>query len=432
MAKSKKPKAPIGARVRRAFAEWVLGSLTSSDIQEILAYWNGSSSTAGQTVNEQNVLSLSAAWACVRLISESIGTLPLHIYQRTSTGREQAKDHPLYGIIHRKPNADVSANAFWEAMVASMLLQGNGFAEKLMIGKRVVGLDFLVPNRLSITRDVRGNLEYRYTNNAGSQREIPKERIFHIPGFTRDSRWGMSAIQYGAGVFGGALASQAAANNTFENGLMPTVAFSMKNVLKPAQREEFRTYAATVSGALKAGKPVVLENDMTANKVGIDPKDAQLLETRTFNVEEVCRWFRVDPTLVGHGGKDSNWGTGLEQKMLGFLMFTLRVWLVRIAEAINNDLLTVNDRDRFYAEFSIEGLLQADSKARAEFYQVMVDHGIMTRDEIRVKENLPAKGGNAAKLTVNAATVALDALPSQPDQSLMSMLARLERSQKDD
>lgn len=427
-----KKKAPMGVRIRRALGEWVLSSLTATDIQEILGFWNGSSTSAGQTVNEKNVLSLSAAWACARLIGESCGTLPLHLYKKVSGGRERAEEHSLYSIIHRKPNADVSAGSFWESMVVSMLLQGNGFAKKMMIGNRLVGLDFLVPGRLAISRNTAGKLEFRYTGYDGVQREIPREQIFHIPGFTRDSHWGMSAIQYGAGVFGGALASQTAANSVMENGLLPTVAFTVQNVLKPSQREEFRAYADAISGALNAGKSPVLENDMKAQKIGIDPKDAQLLETRTFNVEEVCRWFRVDPSLVGHGGKDSNWGTGLEQKMLAFLMFTLRVWLVRISTAINTQLLTTVEQRTHYAEFAIEGLLQADSKSRAEFYQVMVDHGIMTRDEVRQKENLPLKGGNAGELTVNAATTKLNELNPLAGTSVMNLLKKLERSETDE
>lgn len=147
---------------------------------------------------------------------------------------------------------------------------------------------------------------------------------------------------------------------------------------------------------------------MTAEALGINPKDAQLLESRGFSVEEVCRWYLVDPSMVGHGGKDSNWGTGLEQKMLRFITFTLRPWLRRIEQAINKSLLSPQDQGRYYAEFAIEGLLRGDSAARAALYSVMVNNGIWTRDEVREKENMPRRGGNADVLTVQSAMVPLD------------------------
>src|SRR5699024_7375386 len=152
--------------------------------------------------------------------------------------------------------------------------------------------------------------------------------------------------------------------------------------LKKEQRQDFRENFENITGAINAGKPAVLEGGMDAKVLAIPPRDAQLLEPRGFSVEEVCRWFRVDPSLVGHGGKDSNWGTGLEQKFLAFLTLTLRPWLTRIEQGINKRLLSPQDQQRYYAEYSIEGLLRADSAARSAFYSVMVNNGIMTRDEV--------------------------------------------------
>src|SRR5690606_33398171 len=151
------------------------------------------------------------------------------------------------------------------------------------------------------------------------------------------------------------------------------------------------------------------------------------LESRAFSVEEICRWFRVDPALVGHGQKDSNWGTGLEQKMIWFLMFTLRPWLTRIEQAISKDLLTPAERLRYYPKFNVEGLLRADSKARASFYGVMVDKGILTRDEVRALEDRAPMGGNAAKLTVQSAMTTLDSLGagSTPSADLRNALRNL-------
>jgi HK97 family phage portal protein len=375
--------------------------------------WSSQGNAAGQAVNEKTVMSLSAAWACTRLISETAATLPIKIYERTADGRRAATDHPLYNILHSQPNADSTAVTFWEAMVAAMLLRGNGLAEKKYIGGRLVAMEFLSPSCLK-PKDKNCNV-FIYTGTDGKRREIPASKIFHVPAFSLDGRWGLSAISYGAAVFGSALASSAAANSTFQSGMTSKIAFTVDRVLKKEQREAFRESLQAVKGAMNAGESPLLEAGMDAKVLSIPPKDAQLLETRTFSVEEVCRWFRVDPSMVGHGGKDSNWGTGLEQKVLAFLTFTLRPWLTRIEQSINTNLLSPADRLKYYAEFSLEGLLRADSAARAAFFSVMVNNGILTRDEVRRLENLPPRGGNADVLTVQSAMTPLDSLGLQSD-----------------
>ncbi|MHC5351681.1 phage portal protein [Metapseudomonas furukawaii] len=399
------PKKP--GRVKAALLNWLGVPVGLTDE----AFWNSfGTSVAGQAVNECSVLKLSAVWACARLIAETISTLPLGLYQKTLNGRVAMNNHALYDIIHSRPNADSTAVVFWEAMIVSMLLRGNGFAEKLFIGPRLVALSFLVPSRLSISRGLNGQRIYRYTERDGSQRVIPERSIFRIPGFTLDGDWGLSAIEYGSQVFGSALAASNAANGTFERGLAPTVAFKMERILNREQRAEFRESLAEVSGALNAGKSPLLEGGMDAKTIGINPKDAQLLESRAFSVEEICRWFRVPPFMVGQSDKSTSWGTGIEQQMIGFLTFTLRPWLTRIEQAINKDLLSPLDQQTIYAEFSIEGLLRADSAGRASYLSTMVNNGLMTRDEGRAKENLPLKGGNADVLTVQTALIPIDQL----------------------
>jgi HK97 family phage portal protein len=422
---SKKP-----GRIKSALLSW-LGvpiSLTNGDFW---AAYGSQANTAGQTVNQNTVLSLSAAWACTRLISETGAMLPLKIYERTGTGRRLATEHSLYNILQNKPNASSTAVTFWESAIASTLLRGNAFAEKRTIGGRIVALDFLMPDRIK-PKDKTCNV-FIYIDENGKPREIPAANIFHIAGFSLDGKWGVSTIAAGATVFGSALAAGSAANNTFKNGLMPTVAFTTDKAIKKEQRADFREAMEAVSGAMNAGQSPVLENGMDAKMIGISPGDAQLLESRGFSVEEVCRWFRVDPSLVGHGNKDSNFGTGLEQKMLAFLTFTLSPMLVRIEQAINNNLLSPADRLKYYAEFSIEGLLRADSTARAAFYSTLVNNGIITRDEVRVKENLEPRGGNADVLTVQSAMTPLDSIGHQSDATkARAAISAWLNSQEDD
>lgn len=417
-----KTKSAKPGRIRAAILEW-LGrpfGLTDTDAWASLF---GSHSVAGVDVNHQSMMTISAVWACTRLISETISTLPLSIYERTSDGKRLAPQHPLNFIIHDQPNTDTTASVHWEATVAAMLLRGNGRAEKLMIAGRLVGLQFLDPNRLSCSRRADGKKEWRYTEVGGTQRIIPNDRIWNIPGFTLDGKDGVSVIRYGCRVFGSALAADTAASSTFSKGLMPTTYYKFPKVLNPTQREDARGAIKKIAGAVNAGEPAILEAEMDVGTIGINPNDAQMLESRGFSVEEICRWFRVPPFMVGHSEKSTSWGTGIEQQMIGFLTFTLGPWLKRIEQAINKDLLSPADRARYYAKFNVEGLLRSDSAGRAAFYTAMVNNGVLTRDEVRQLEDREPMGGNAAVLTVQSAMTTLDSVGQAPaDQQARAAL----------
>lgn len=365
---------------------------------------------SGQTITEQTALTLSTVWACTSLVSETIGTLPLHIYKKTANGRERADDYQLSYILRNKPNTKSTSSVLWQSTVASMLLRGNGILKKLTVGNKLVGLQFMPYDKLQIRLDFEGNAEYHEIQSRGVTVKIPNKDIVRIPNFTIDGNWGLSTITYGAKMFANSLNGMDSANNMFEKGLLQTVAFKTDKRIRGDQREDFRKSFEQYSGAMNSGKAILLEDGMDVKTVSLNPKDAQLLESRAFSVEEICRWFRVDPSMIGHGNAVSNWGTGLEQKMIGFLTFTLRPILTRIEQAINNELIPLEDRGIYYAEFSIDGLLRGDSTARATFFREMVNAGIMTRDEVRKLENLPPLGGNAEKLMTNGATQPIDTL----------------------
>lgn len=401
-------------RIRSALLGWLGKPFGLTDV-DAWAALSGSGSVGGVSVNAQTMLTISAVWACARLISETIATLPLSMYERTSAGKRIATQHPLHFVIHDQPNVDTTAAVHWEAMVAAMLLRGNARAEKLMVGSRVVGLQFLDPRRLWIGRGADGKKEYRYTERDGKQRIIPRDRIWNVPGFTIDGIEGLSVIAYGARIFGSALAADTASTKTFEKGLQPTTYWKFPKVLRADQREEARAAIKKISGAVNAGDPAILEADMDVGTIGINPDEAQMLESRGFSVEEICRWFRVPPFMVGHSEKSTSWGTGIEQQMIGFLTFTLGPWLRRIEQAISKDLLTPADRQRFYPKFAVEGLLRADSAGRSAFYSAMVNNGILTRDEVRELEDREPMGGNASVLTVQTAMAPLDSLGQATD-----------------
>lgn len=386
----------------------VLGWLgLEGDIHGSVNWSDGKATAAGQTVNEKTVMSLSAVFACVKLISEAVGTLPYNVYQKTNNSRVVHNSHNLYDLLKFAPNSSSTPAQFWSAMVASMLLWGNAFAEIVRLNNNVVSLKFILPNKVSpIYKD---GLIVAF-DIVGNQQPVNINKILHIANFGTNGQWGLSTISSGANTFGNALAGLEVANNTFERGLSPTTAIKVDRVIKPQQRESMRNYMQSISGAINSGQTAVLEGGMSIDSIGINPKDAQLLESRDFSTEEICRLFGVDPSMVGRGGSVSNWGTGLEQKMIGFLTFTIRPLLKRIEQAVNRKLLTVNERKSVFTEFNIEGLLRADSAGRAEFYSKMIDNGTYTRDEVRAKENLPLMGGNSAKQTIQSGFVTLDSL----------------------
>ena len=211
--------------VKSALLSWLGIPLSLTDGDAWAAVSGGGADSAGQRVSAESMLRLSACFACTRLISQSIASMPLSMYERTSGGKRVAQQHPLHMILHDQPNADTTAALHWEATLAAMLLRGNARAEKLMIGQRLVGLQFLHPARLVIRRKSNGQKEYWYTESNGRQREIPAARIWNIPGFSLDGTDGISVVSYGAGVFGAAQAADAAASGTFHRGLMPTTWF---------------------------------------------------------------------------------------------------------------------------------------------------------------------------------------------------------------
>lgn len=396
-----------GGRMQAALASWLGVPITAKDG----AFWTeffGSSSFLGKSVSVDQALQLSTVWACVRLIAETIATLPLALHKRKADGsRVVAYTHPLYVLLHEQPNADMTAVVFWEVVVASMLLWGNAYVELIRVGSRLVALDFLLPARMTVRRNTDGSVTYEYRDLRGKTRTIAETDMMHIPAFSTDGILGLSPVVYGANVFGTSIETDRASAETFRDTLRSPGLVTMDMVLQKEQRDQVRKHVKQVSDE---GGVFVLEKGAKFEKIGFDPVTAELLASRRWNVEEMCRWYRVDPAMVGYGGKDSNWGTGLEQKNLWFITFTLRHWCVRIEQSIKRRLLTPVERITYFPEFNMEGLLRGDSAARSTFYSSMTQNGLMTRDECRVKENLPPKGGNADVLTVQVNLVPIDKL----------------------
>ncbi|MFU2692115.1 phage portal protein [Pseudomonas aeruginosa] len=402
MGDKKKP-----GRFKSALLDWLgvpIGLTDGAFWQE----WFGTSAS-GKNVTVDKALQLSTVWACVRLLSESVSTLPLKLYRRLPDGsREQAKDHPLFRLLCRTPNAEMTPQRFMLMVVASICLRGNAFVEKKMIGTRVVALVPLLPQYMRVKREDSGRLKYTYTEN-GVERVIPEKNLMHIRGFGLDGVCGMLPVTMGREIFGSAMSAEEAAAKVFAQGMQASGILSGDTTLTPKQREDLRASLTAFMGSQNAGKIMVAEAGLKYQGITMNPEAAQMLESRSFNVEEMCRWFRVPPFMVGHMDKQSSWASSVEAQNLHFLTNSLRPLLVNIEQEITRCLIGEADADELFAEFAVEGLLRADSTARAAWYNTALQNGWMSRNEVRRLENLPPiEGGDV--FTVQSALVPLEQL----------------------
>jgi HK97 family phage portal protein len=371
----------------------------------------GDYNVGDNTPHIDRALQLSVVWACIRLIAETISTLPLQIYERREGGKNvPAYDFTLYSLLHDSPNADMTAVEFWEAVMFGLLAWGNAYVLKSYgTGRRVVALDPLNPALMTMRRTLDGAVTYIYADPRG-QKEYTERDIWHVKGFGSDGLIGLSPIGVGCRAIAGASAAERASADTYTNNMRPAAVVSTKEFLKPDQREQVKAKVmGAVFGDARTGQLQLLEGGMEYKQLSINPADAQLIENRTFSVEDLCRLYNVPPSMIGHGTAVSNWGTGREQINLGFLQYVLMPYMVRIEQGIKKSLMTPAERTRYYPKYSVEGLLRADSAARAQFYSTMVQNGIMTRNEARALEEWPAQDGGD-ELTVQSNLIPLKLL----------------------
>lgn len=384
--------------------------------------------SAGQTVNQKTTLGLPAAWACVRLKSDVVGSMGMGVFEKQADGgRKSRTDHWLYDLVHEEPNRDQTPAEFWAGQVAAMDLWGNAYAEKEMLGGRVTALTPLAPHLVTVRRNRNNERVYLYANR-GKVEELPADKMFHLRGLTLGGDVGLSAIEYGRRTLGGAMAANKTAADTFRSGLqiagfMETASTS----LKPDQRADLMEVFDAWAGDAMRGRVVPLEKDFKFHGLKMNPAEVQLLESRGWDVEEVCRWFGMLPMLIGHAAKGQTmWGSGIEQLLLGWQTLLLNPLLTNIQQAVKKQLLPAAERKRVYPEINREALLAQDSAARAALYSAFGQNGVMTRGEMRSRENLPSLPGDGI-LTVQSNLVPLDQLGQAPgaEQGARSALMNL-------
>ncbi|WP_339112910.1 phage portal protein [Thioclava sp. GXIMD2076] len=377
-----------------------------TDAQPLSSF--GRKSKAGAVVSPETAMSLSAVWACVSRTASVIGSLPLDMYQRGDGATRVSVDHDLAGMLSESPNREQTGLEFWESMVAHTLLRGNGVAERLQVGNRLVGLRPLI--NADPRRDSDGDLVYDYWDR-GKKYTMPASKVFHIRGFGSGDGLGLSAVRYGLQSMGAALAADEAAATFFENGMMPSGVLTSEQVLTDVQRKQLTAMLMQYAGSKKVGKIMALEAGLKYEQLQMNPEDVQLLATRRHQIEDVCRWFGTPPIVIGHSSEGQTmWGSGVEAIMLSWQTMGINPLLTRIERRIQKDLVLPGPGRRFFFEFNREAMLQMDSKSKADLLNKMVSVGILTRDEARAKLNEQARGGAADQLMAQMAMAPIENL----------------------
>ena len=351
-------------------------------------------STAGKHVNERSAMQMTAVYSCVRILAEAVAGLPLHLYRYTeSGGKEKAIDHPLYLLLHDEPNPEMSSFVFRETLMTHLLLWGNAYAQIIRNGKNeVIALYPLMPNKMEVDRDEYGQLYYKYQRSndeaptmEGSSVILKPCDVLHIPGLGFDGLVGYSPIAMAKNAIGMAIACEEYGAKFFANGAQPGGVLEHPGTIKDPQRVR-ESWQSTFGGSGNANKIAVLEEGMKYTPISMSPEQAQFLETRKFQINEIARIFRVPPHMVGDLEKSSF--SNIEQQSLEFVKYTLDPWVIRWEQSIMRSLLSPEEKKTYYVKFNLEGLLRGDYQSRMNGYAIGRQNGWMSANDIRELENL--------------------------------------------
>ncbi len=363
---------------------------------------------SGKYVTERSAMQMTAVYCCVRILSETVASLPLQFYRYTDDGgKEKAVEHPLYFLLHDEPNPEMTSFIFRETLMTHLLLWGNAYSQIIRNGKgEVVALYPLMPDRMKVDRDEHGRLYYEYTvydsddvdgrkgtNKVGRTVRLQPPDVLHIPGLGFDGLVGYSPIAMAKNAIGLAIATEEYGSKFFANGAAPSGVLEHPGTIKdPSKVRE--SWQATFGGSGNANKIAVLEEGMKYTPISISPEQAQFLETRKFQIDEIARIFRVPPHMIGDLEKSSF--NNIEQQSLEFVKYTLDPWVSRWEQAMVRALLTPDEKKKYFFKFNVDGLLRGDYQSRMNGYATARQNGWMSANDIRELENLdriPAEQG---------------------------------------
>ena len=343
--------------------------------------------TSGKAVNERTAMQTSAVYACVRILAESVAGLPLHVYERTAGGNKATKpSHPLYRLLHDEPNREMTSFVFRETLMSHLLLWGNAYAQIIRDGRGVpIALYPLLPDRVSVDRNNNGEIVYTYQSDKG-QVKLRHENVLHIPGLGFDGLIGYSPIAMAKNSIGMALATEEYGATFFANGANPGGVLEHPGVIKPEQADRLRESWQSQFGGANAHKVAVLEEGLKFHQMSIPPEQAQFLETRKFQINEIARIFRVPPHMVGDLEKSSF--SNIEQQSLEFVKYTLDPWVVRWEQSLQQALILPSEKTTIFIKFNLDGLLRGDYQSRMQGYSTGIQNGFMSVNDVRSLEDM--------------------------------------------
>lgn len=361
--------------------------------------------TSGKPVNERTAMQTTAVYACVRILAEAVASLPLHVYEyQDDGGKKLVHDHPLYYLLHDEPNPEMTSFVFRETLMSHLLIWGNAYAQIIRDGAgRVLGLYPLLPDKMDVQRDDRGNIYYVYSRNSDENPmfkeygdiRLKAEDVLHIPGLGFDGLIGYSPIAMAKNAVGMMLACEEYGASFFANGANPGGVLEHPGVLKdPSKVRE--SWNSVYRGVNNAHKIAVLEEGMKYQQIGIPPEEAQFLETRKFQINEIARLYRIPPHMVGDLDKSSF--SNIEQQSLEFVKYTLDPWVIRWEQSLQRSLLLPGEKGKYFIKLNVDGLLRGDYQSRMNGYAVGRQNGWFSANDIREMENMnpipDEQGGN--------------------------------------
>lgn len=361
--------------------------------------------TSGKPVNERTAMQTTAVYACVRILAEAVASLPLHVYEyQDDGGKKLVHDHPLYYLLHDEPNPEMTSFVFRETLMSHLLIWGNAYAQIIRDGAgRVLGLYPLLPDKMEVQRDDKGNIYYVYSRNSDENPmfkeygniKLKAEDVFHIPGLGFDGLIGYSPIAMAKNAVGMTLACEEYGASFFANGANPGGVLEHPGVLKdPSKVRE--SWNSVYRGVSNAHKIAVLEEGMKYQQIGIPPEEAQFLETRKFQINEIARLYRIPPHMVGDLDKSSF--SNIEQQSLEFVKYTLDPWVIRWEQSLQRSLLLPGEKGKYFIKLNVDGLLRGDYQSRMNGYAVGRQNGWFSANDIREMENMnpiqDEEGGN--------------------------------------
>lgn len=375
--------------------------------------------TSGKPVNERTAMQTTAVYACVRILAEAVASLPLHVYEyQDDGGKKLVHDHPLYYLLHDEPNPEMTSFVFRETLMSHLLIWGNAYAQIIRDGAgRVIGLYPLLPDKMEVQRDDRGNIYYVYSRNSDENPmfkeygniKLKAEDVLHIPGLGFDGLIGYSTIAMAKNAVGMTLACEEYGASFFANGANPGGVLEHPGVLKdPSKVRE--SWNSVYRGVSNAHKIAVLEEGMKYQQIGIPPEEAQFLETRKFQINEIARLYRIPPHMVGDLDKSSF--SNIEQQSLEFVKYTLDPWVIRWEQSLQRSLLLPGEKGKYFIKLNVDGLLRGDYQSRMNGYAVGRQNGWFSANDIREMENMnpiPDEEGGNLYLVNGAMTKLADA-----------------------